>query len=93
MKKAEILLFAVVAYLAARFLLAVSAPGTALPPPSTGGIAAVDPLVHKLTTHRRLLVIAAHPDDEDTALLTVVARGMGEKRRIFRCPAATAGRT
>ena len=34
-------------------------------------------MLAKLATHRRVLVIAAHPDDEDTALLTLVARGMG----------------
>lgn len=28
-------------------------------------------------THKRLLVLAAHPDDEDTRLLTYVARGLG----------------
>lgn len=49
----------------------------ALEPPSTGGIAAVDRALAKLSTHRRLLVIAAHPDDEDTSLLTLVSRGMG----------------
>ncbi len=34
-------------------------------------------MLAKLATHRRVLVVAAHPDDEDTALLTLVARGMG----------------
>src|SRR5712691_3964477 len=64
-------------------LLAVSlrslsnGPGTALPPPSAGGITAVDTALQKLSTNKRLLVIAAHPDDEDTALLTLVSRGMG----------------
>ncbi|HYR46262.1 MAG TPA: PIG-L family deacetylase, partial [Thermoanaerobaculia bacterium] len=77
MKRAFLAIAAFMTSLAAVCALAVSAPGTALPPPSTGGLAALDPLVHKLTTHRRLLIIAAHPDDEDTALLTVVARGMG----------------
>ena len=37
---------------------------------------AVDRLLAKLTTHRRLLVIGAHPDDEDTSLLALVSRGM-----------------
>ncbi|HET9226434.1 MAG TPA: PIG-L family deacetylase, partial [Thermoanaerobaculia bacterium] len=50
---------------------------TPLEPPSTGGVAAVDRALARLSTHRRLLVVAAHPDDEDTALLTLVARGMG----------------
>lgn len=30
-----------------------------------------------LGQHKRVLLIAAHPDDEDTELLTVLARGMG----------------
>jgi len=77
MKKAILIALVAVACLTAGDSLAVSAPGTALPPPSTGGLAALDPLLAKLTTHRRLLIIAAHPDDEDTALLTLVARGMG----------------
>jgi LmbE family N-acetylglucosaminyl deacetylase len=48
-----------------------------LEPPATGGVAVVERALAKLTTHKRLLVIAAHPDDEDTSLLTLVARGMG----------------
>ncbi len=53
------------------------APGSALPPPSTGGIPAVDTALKKLATNKRLLVIAAHPDDEDTPLLTLVSREFG----------------
>src|SRR5690349_16734932 len=49
----------------------------ALEPPSTGGVAAVERALDKLSSHKRLLVIAAHPDDEDTSLLTLVSRGMG----------------
>ena len=56
---------------------AVSSSGGPLEPPSTGGVAAVDRALARLSTHKRLLVVAAHPDDEDTALLTLVARGMG----------------
>jgi LmbE family N-acetylglucosaminyl deacetylase len=48
-----------------------------LEPPGTGGVAALDRALAKLSTHRRLLVIAAHPDDEDTSLLALVARGLG----------------
>jgi LmbE family N-acetylglucosaminyl deacetylase len=77
MKRARLILTAAASCLFARASFAANPPGTALPPPSTGGLAALDPLVAKLTTHRRLLVVAAHPDDEDTALLTLVARGMG----------------
>jgi LmbE family N-acetylglucosaminyl deacetylase len=52
-------------------------PGTELPPPATGGIATLDPLLQKLTNNRRLLIIGAHPDDENSALLAVVSRKMG----------------
>jgi LmbE family N-acetylglucosaminyl deacetylase len=45
--------------------------------PTTGGVAVVERALDKLSTHKRLLVIAAHPDDEDTSLLTLVSRGMG----------------
>jgi LmbE family N-acetylglucosaminyl deacetylase len=49
----------------------------ALEPATTGGLAVVDRALAKLSAHKRLLVVAAHPDDEDTALLTLVSRGMG----------------
>lgn len=48
-----------------------------LEPASTGGLAAVDRALARLSTHKRLLVIAAHPDDEDTSLIALVSRGMG----------------
>ncbi|MEM9593181.1 MAG: PIG-L family deacetylase [Acidobacteriota bacterium] len=48
-----------------------------LAPASTGGLAALDEALDHLSSHRRLLMIAAHPDDEDTLLLTLVARGQG----------------
>jgi LmbE family N-acetylglucosaminyl deacetylase len=57
--------------------LQAASPGTELPPPSTGGLAVLDPLLQKLTNNRRLLVIGAHPDDENTALLALVSRKMG----------------
>jgi LmbE family N-acetylglucosaminyl deacetylase len=71
--------------LALTLTLAFSARATAqvnlaplpLEPPATGGVAVVERALAKLTTHKRLLVIAAHPDDEDTSLLTFVAREMG----------------
>ncbi len=34
-------------------------------------------MLRRLGTHRRLLIIGAHPDDEDTQLLALVAQGMG----------------
>ncbi len=49
----------------------------ALEPPATGGLPAVERALARLVSHRRLLVVAAHPDDEDTQLLTLVARGLG----------------
>jgi LmbE family N-acetylglucosaminyl deacetylase len=52
-------------------------PGTALPPPVTGGITTLDPLLRKLTNNRRLLIVGAHPDDENSALLAVVSRKLG----------------
>ncbi|HKD18990.1 MAG TPA: PIG-L family deacetylase [Thermoanaerobaculia bacterium] len=55
----------------------VAAPAYALTPPATGGLDAVDRMLRRLSTHRRLLVVGAHPDDEDTELLALVAQGMG----------------
>jgi len=52
-------------------------PGTELPPPGTGGVPAIDALVHKLTNNRRLLIVGAHPDDENSQLLAVVSRKLG----------------
>lgn len=66
--------------LAAAFALLAGAPGLAaqqLAPPTTGGIAALDRALARLTTNARVLVIAAHPDDEDTELLTFLSRGLG----------------
>ncbi len=48
-----------------------------LEPPSSGGLEALDRALVRLAKHQRLLVVAAHPDDEDTPLLTWVARGLG----------------
>ncbi|HEX9287750.1 MAG TPA: PIG-L family deacetylase [Thermoanaerobaculia bacterium] len=54
-----------------------TAPGYALEPPSSGGLVALDRLLQRLSTHKRMLVIGAHPDDEDNRLLTLVSRKMG----------------
>ena len=64
-------------YPAAAGPAATPAPTDPLEPPGTGGVAAVERVLAKLSTHRRLLVVAAHPDDEDTTLLSLVSRGMG----------------
>jgi len=50
---------------------------SALVPPGTGGAATVDRALAKLSQNRRLLVIGAHPDDEDSATLALVARAQG----------------
>ncbi|MEM6793741.1 MAG: hypothetical protein AAF725_07140, partial [Acidobacteriota bacterium] len=42
---------------------------------SSGGLPAVDDALARLSEHRRMLMVAAHPDDEDTFLLTLVSRG------------------
>ena len=55
-----------------------AAPGPdALEPASTGGLEVVDRALAKLSGHRRLLMIGAHPDDEDTTLLAWVSRQLG----------------
>ena len=41
------------------------------------GAAALEQMVDGLGVSARVLMIAAHPDDEDTALLTALARGRG----------------
>ena len=79
MKRALLLLLVCLACLAAGDSLGVSAPGTALPPPSTGGLSLLDSMVAKLATHRRLLVVGAHPDDEDTELLALGRAGHGRR--------------
>src|SRR4051794_11376661 len=71
--------------LAALFLLLILALPAAwaqlAPPPlepaSTGGLAEVDRALARLSANKRLLVIGAHPDDEDTSLIALVSRGIG----------------
>ncbi len=48
-----------------------------LGPPSTGGAVAAEHARRMLGHDKRVLVIGAHPDDEDTDLITVLARGEG----------------
>jgi LmbE family N-acetylglucosaminyl deacetylase len=76
---------AVPSLLAMLLLLAPAAPAsdvlesfrTPLEPPGTGGVERIDRALAKLSGHRRVLVVGAHPDDEDTTLLALVARGLG----------------
>ena len=44
---------------------------------------ALDRALARLSTHQRLLVIAAHPDDEDTRVLTWVSRALGGEAAYF----------
>ena len=46
-------------------------------PPSTGGAVAAEHAARMLGHSRRVLVIGAHPDDEDTELITLLVRGEG----------------
>ncbi|MFL5472131.1 MAG: PIG-L family deacetylase [Gemmatimonadales bacterium] len=48
-----------------------------LEPPSSGGVVALDQELRMLGHYKRVLMIGAHPDDEDTELLTVLVRGTG----------------
>ena len=45
--------------------------------PGVGSLEELDRALARLSTHRRLLILAAHPDDEDTRTLARVARGDG----------------
>src|SRR4051812_37885869 len=58
-------------------LVLVSSVTAQLEPPSSGGAVALDQELRMLGHYKRVLVIGAHPDDEDTELLTVLVRGTG----------------
>jgi LmbE family N-acetylglucosaminyl deacetylase len=51
----------------------------ALPLPEDRGQAALEQALRRLRTTASVLVIVAHPDDEDGALLTYLSRGMGAR--------------
>ena len=68
---------AVLAAVAGATLAATNLSPSALEPASTGGLELVDRALGKLSTHRRVLLVGAHPDDEDNSLLTWVSRGLG----------------
>ncbi len=70
----------VLRYLTLVITLLLPVPGTLraqLEPPGTGGVVALDQELRMLGHYRRVLMIGAHPDDEDTKLLTLLVRGMG----------------
>jgi LmbE family N-acetylglucosaminyl deacetylase len=48
-----------------------------LAPAGTGGIVALDRALRSLDQNKRVLVIGAHPDDEDNELVTFLSRGTG----------------
>lgn len=56
----------------------VAAQPNPLEPARGGGLATVDRALAKLGTQARVLVVGAHPDDEDTTLLTWVAAQGGD---------------
>ena len=58
----------------------IGAAGTAvgqLVPPGTGGVAALVNSLTAMGANKRVLMIGAHPDDEDTELLAILSRGLG----------------
>ncbi|HEY3221932.1 MAG TPA: PIG-L family deacetylase [Gemmatimonadales bacterium] len=56
---------------------AVSAGAAQLAPAGTGGVAALANTLRQLGGNKRVLMIGAHPDDEDTQLLVLLSRGWG----------------
>lgn len=59
-------------------LVGAAGPGVGqLAPAGTGGVAALASALRQLGASKRVLFIAAHPDDEDTQLLTYLSRGLG----------------
>ncbi len=64
-------------FLSAAFATAV--PALAQAPPDDRGAVAVGLLLRQLDGVKRVMMVAAHPDDEDTNTITTVARGMGAR--------------
>ena len=55
----------------------------ALEPAASGGLEAVDRALAQLSVHARLMLVGAHPDDEDNSLLVYVSRGLGGEAAYF----------
>jgi len=64
--------------LAVVVVLGGAAAQTALEPARGGGLATVDEVLARLSTQARVLVVGAHPDDEDNTLLAWVAAQGGD---------------
>ncbi len=60
-------------------LFAGDLPGQEMPPPGGTGALSAALLIRQLDGVKRVLVIGAHPDDEDTSLLAALARGWGAR--------------
>ena len=70
-------LIACLVALAAGFTAPLAAATDPLQPAGSGGLPAVERALDHLAHHRRLMVIGAHPDDEDDTLLAVASIGQG----------------
>ena len=68
---------AILTALSAGCFLCASPLRAQLAPPSTGGAVAAEHARRMLGHNKRVLVIGAHPDDEDTDLITLLVRGEG----------------
>lgn len=55
----------------------------ALPLPEDRGQAALEQTLRRLKTTASVMMIVAHPDDEDGALLTYLSRGLGARTILF----------
>jgi hypothetical protein len=55
----------------------------ALPLPEDRGQAALEQTLKRLSTTASVMMIVAHPDDEDGALLTYLSRGLGVRATLF----------
>jgi len=73
------------------FLLLFSGVGGSAPLPEDRGASAVWQALKRLNTQARVLYIVAHPDDEDAATLTLLARGHGARVTLLSLTRGEAG--
>ena len=66
-----------------RTLPAAEPSSIALPLPENRGEAQLEQTLKRLGTTASVLVIVAHPDDEDGALITYLSRGLGMRATLF----------